>query len=385
MKFAFISTMHAWKWGGSEELWSQSAALLKQAGHGVQASVGHWPRLSDKVTALAQRGITLKTHPTYKASRGRLLWNTFSLSMRRSYAQLKRFNPDLVVISQGYNLGGFEWARVCREAAIPYVIIVQCNGEFWWFPEEMVGDAVASYTGARRVFCVSRGNLDMLRLQVGEPLLNGEVVFNPFNVSPGPPPPWPDESQGLRLASVARMDLAAKGQDTLLQTLARPEWRGRPLELNFFGAGPDQLSLRRIAAMLQLQNVHFHGHVADIRTIWERNHLLVLPSRYEGLPLALVESMWCGRPAVVTDVGGNAELCLDNETGFVAPAPTVSCFAHTLERAWDRRQALPQMGRAARARVETRIPKDPVTLFCEQLKLCARREAAEAFSQPTTA
>ena len=83
-------------------------------------------------------------------------------------------------------------------------------------------------------------------------------------------------------------------------------------------------TLRRLAGMLQLDQVHFRGHVANIKEVWEQNHLLVLPSRYEGLPLALVESMWCGRPAVVTEVAGNTEVCVDNVTGFVAPAPTVA-------------------------------------------------------------
>jgi glycosyltransferase involved in cell wall biosynthesis len=251
------------------------------------------------------------------------------------------------------------------------------HSELWWF-QEQVGEAAASYTAARRVFCVSRSNLDLLRLQVGEPLLNGEVVCNPYNVSPERPPAWPDESGGWRLACVARIDPAAKGQDLLLQILAQPEWRDRPVELNFFGAGPDELALRRMAGMLHLTNVHFRGHVADIRAIWEQNHLLVLPSRYEGLPLALVEAMWCGRPAVVTDVAGNAELCVDDETGFVAPAATLSSATHTLQRAWDRRKEWLRMGQAARARVENQIPKDPVTLFCERLKACAAAKSGEA-------
>ena len=96
------------------------------------------------------------------------------------------------------------------------------------------------------------------------------------------------------------MDLAAKGQDLLLQTLALPEWWDRPVELNLYGAGGHEPALRRLARMLQVKNVHFRGHVNNVRAIWEQNHLLVLPSRYEGLPLALVEAMWCGRP-----VGGD--------------------------------------------------------------------------------
>jgi glycosyltransferase involved in cell wall biosynthesis len=377
MRFAFISTMHGWPWGGSEELWSQAATRLKRAGHDVQASVGYWPRLSDKVTELAQHGIRLETHSAHQPGPARRIWNKLSLSNRRSYGRLKRFNPDLVVISQGHNSGGFDWAKVCREAAIPYVIIVHCNSELWWF-QEQVGEAVASYTAARRVFCVSRSNLDLLRLQVGEPLLNGEVAWNPYNVSTECPPAWPDESGGWRLACVGRIYPAAKGQDLLLQTLARPEWRDRPVELNLFGGGPDELALRRLCGMLQLNNVHFRGHVNDIRAVWEQNHLLVLPSRYEGLPLALVEAMWCGRPAVVTDVGGNAELCVDDETGFVASAATVSSFTHALQRAWDRRAEWLHLGQAARTRVENQIPKDPVALFCERLKACAAAKSGEA-------
>lgn len=90
--------------------------------------------------------------------------------------------------------------------------------------------------------------------------------------------------------------------------------------------------------MLQLDQVHFRGHVARIGEVWEQNHMLVLPSRYEGLPLALVESMWCSRPAVVTEVAGNTEVCVDNETGLVVPVPTVPLLADTLERAWERRE-----------------------------------------------
>jgi glycosyltransferase involved in cell wall biosynthesis len=378
MRFAFISTMHGWPWGGSEELWSQAATGLKRTGHDVQASVGYWPQLSDKVTALAQQGIRIETHPSQQARLVQRVWNKLSLSKRKSYGRLKRFDPDLVVISQGHTSGGFHWAKVCREAAIPYVIIVQCNSEMFWFEDAVLNEAVATYTGARSVFCVSRNNLDLLRLQVGGPLLNGEVVWNPYNVSSEPSPAWPDESGGWCLACVARLDSPAKGQDLLLQTLARPEWRERPIEVNFFGEGPHELGLRRLAQMLQLNNVHFRGHVPDIRTVWEQHHLLVLPSRYEGLPLALVEAMWCGRAAVVTDVGGNAELCLDDETGFVAPAATLSSFAHALERAWERRKQWLHLGQAARSRVENLIPRDPVAMFCERLKARAATKAGEA-------
>jgi glycosyltransferase involved in cell wall biosynthesis len=344
----------------------------------VRASVVYWPRLSEKVTQLTEEGICLDTHSSFNAGQVRRIWNKISLSKRREFQRLQAFNPDLVVISQGHNFGGFEWARLCSKASIPYVIIVNCNSEHWWFKEE-VDEAIACYTAARRIFCVSLSNLDLLRQQLGEPLKNAEVVRNPYNTSTASPPPWPNERGGWWMASVARIEVAAKGQDLLLQTLARPEWRSRPIDLNLYGSGPDESALRRMARILQLKNVHFHGHVNDIAAVWAQNHLLVLPSRYEGLPLALVESMWCGRPAVVTDVGGNAELCVDSETGFVAPAATPSVFASAMQRAWDGRMEWKRMGQNARIRAEELIPKDPVALFCERLRSCAAAAPQKEF------
>lgn len=358
-------------WGASEELWSEAAAQLSQEGHEVQASVVYWPCLSERVAALRLKGVGVETYPSYHASKIRHFWDRLSLGYRRMYRRLSRFHPDLVIISQGYIVGGFDWARVCKEAGIPYSIMVHSNSEFWWFREQL-DEAAAVYAGARRVFCVSHSNLDLLRSQVGEALPNGDVVWNPFNVSTEAPPAWPDEGAGMRLACVSRIELGHKGQDVLLRALARREWRNRPVALNLYGTGPDEKVLRRLCDSLPLTCLRFCGHVTDVRAIWQQNHLLVLPSRYEGVPLSVVEAMWCGRPAVVTDVGRTAELCLDNETGFVAPAATVSLFSDALERAWERRDDWPRMGQAARARAEQLIPKYPVAEFCERLKACVR-------------
>ena len=369
--------MHSGLWGGSEELWSQAARQLRRQGHDVWASVVFWMLESDRVKEMAQEGIQFEGHPQNYDGRVRRFREQLLYGGRKAYRVLRNFDPDLVVISQGDNSGGFDWATVCREARFPYVIIVQCNCEHWWFGNRLA-EAIASYTAARRVFCVSQSNLDLLGSQLGEPLTNGEVVWNPYNVSPERIPAWPEESSGWRLASVARLEPAAKGQDLLLKTLARPEWRDRPIELNLFGAGPDQEALLRMAGNLNLNNVHFRGHVSDIGAVWDQNHLLVLPSRYEGLPLALVEAMWCGRPAVVTEVGGNAELCIDGETGFVAEAPTVPVFSNTLERAWNRRSEWQRLGKAARARAESLIPKDPSVLFSGCLQACAGKPQSPA-------
>jgi glycosyltransferase involved in cell wall biosynthesis len=75
-----------------------------------------------------------------------------------------------------------------------------------------------------------------------------------------------------------------------------------------YGKGRDDAYLRKPARYRGIaERVIFCGHVGDILSIWRDNHLNVMASRNEGTPLALVEGMLCGRPSVVSDVGGNAE------------------------------------------------------------------------------
>lgn len=366
MRIAFVSTMHSGSWGGSEELWSQAALRLKSEGHDVFVSVIAWIRDLDRVCELARQGIQVETHNPNAEGTARRMWQKHKYGGPKYYHRLRKFNPDLTIISQGHNSGGFEWTKIPREISKPYAMIVQCNGDLWWFGEHLQ-DALDSYTLAARVFCVSRRNLDLLRLQLGEPLLNAEIIWNPFSIPPEPVPQWPAEDGIWRMACPARLFPPAKGQDLLLQTLASPEWRDRPVELNLFGSGPDEEALRRMVKMLHLENVHFRGYASDIRTFWETNHLLVLPSRFEGLPITLVDAMWCKRPAVVTDVGDNAEMCIDGSTGFVAESATVSSLSRALQRAWEQRADWRRMGEAARARAEALVPKDAVGEFCETL------------------
>jgi glycosyltransferase involved in cell wall biosynthesis len=85
------------------------------------------------------------------------------------------------------------------------------------------------------------------------------------------------------------------------------------------------------------------------------------------MPLVLVEAMLCGRPCIVTNVGGNAELVEDNVSGFIASAPNEACLDEAMERAWARRDEWQEIGEAAGRRVRTVVPPDPVTDFIQEL------------------
>lgn len=362
-RFAFLSTCPE-PWGGSEELWWAAACRLRDARHEVDilktiVDFGH-PR----TTALLERGCTVRDLASVrsrKAWEGASLLVPFGWAPTEAHRQLlvatRRLvarRPDLAVVSQGQNFDGLHLARLCGRLRIPYVLISQKASELVWPPDGIVAYGRRVFANARRCVFVSEHNRRLTELQFATTFANATQLYNPVLLDPGALP-WPPQDE-LRLACVARLHTMEKGQDLLLRVLAQPEWRQRSLRVSLFGQGVHADGLRHLAATLGVDRVAFRGSTADIAAVWRDHHALVLPSRAEGMPLALLEAMACGRPAVVTDVGGNAELVQDGVHGFVAGSASVEALSAALERAWRSRDSWREMGQAAATRVASLAP-----------------------------
>jgi glycosyltransferase involved in cell wall biosynthesis len=170
-------------------------------------------------------------------------------------------------------------------------------------------------------YFVSKANKVLTELEIGQEIMNSKIIFNTFNVDYDNEIKYPDEKDFFFLANVARHEIFAKGQDILFQVLKEKKWKERNLKVNLYGKGEHTKSIEKLKNYFELSNVNIEGY-SDPAEIWKKNHALILTSRYEGLPLALVEAMLCGRTSVVTSVSGNPEIITDNETGFLAKAPT---------------------------------------------------------------
>jgi glycosyltransferase involved in cell wall biosynthesis len=94
-----------------------------------------------------------------------------------------------------------------------------------------------------------------------------------------------------------------KGQDVLLRAWPEVLRQLPDARLVLVGDGPDRDALRRLAP----GSVEFAGAVADVRPWYRAADLVVLPSRWEGMALAPLEALACGRPVLVTDVDGARE------------------------------------------------------------------------------
>lgn len=381
MRIAFCSAMDGYGWGGSEELWSQSAVRLALEGHAIMASVNGWAEPRPKLEPLRKAGVLVNERPlTPVAFSQRAV-----MAMKRrlpghdalGLAPIEKFRPDLVCISDGgisCGLGAMEW---CSRKGIPFMSICHANNEAWQLNDVWVDQLRAAYGSARLCCFVSDANRRLLEIQLGERLKNWRVVRNPFGVAYDKPLAWPGDGPPWRLAYVGRVEPAIKGHDVLLQVLAGDRWKDRQIVLDIYGNGSMERSTERLARMLGLEGkVRFMGFHSAIEDIWNTHHGLVLTSRFEGLPLVVVEAMLSGRPVIATDVGGNREVIEDNVSGFISAAPAVDLVDGTMERAWERRADWSRMGEEAARRIRSLIPPDPIGDFIQLLQRVAKGELA---------
>jgi glycosyltransferase involved in cell wall biosynthesis len=97
------------------------------------------------------------------------------------------------------------------------------------------------------------------------------------------------------------------------------------------GQGPKEHDVRRQVGELGLQDmVVFAGQRDDAPRVANSFDVFVLPSRYEGLAIALLEAMALGRPPVVTAVGGLSELVQDGTNGLVVPPSDPEALAEAI-------------------------------------------------------
>lgn len=100
--------------------------------------------------------------------------------------------------------------------------------------------------------------------------------------------------------------------------------------LRIVGEGAQRAALEQQIMDLQLSNVVLAGRVENMVEEYAAASLFVLSSRYEGLPLALIEAMWCGLPCVSFDCPhGPAEL-LGGDRGWLVPAMDVEKLTQQL-------------------------------------------------------
>lgn len=331
----------------------------------VVVSVQDWSAGLAPVRELARRGCRVLARPRADDERA---FHQLAVPVKAA-ADVLGLRPELVVVSHGDNREGMPWMELCAGDGTRYVSLAHRASEWDWPNADLAARLRAAYLAATAVHFVSDHNHRLTEQMICARLPEATVVRNPFTVSYAEPVRWPQDSECARLACVARLDLESKAHDVLFSVLALPKWRDRALSVEVVGRdGPDARLLRELCAFLQLRSVTFHDAIDDISAVWARCHALVLPSRKEGLPIAVVEAMLSGRPCLVTEVGGSAEVVEDGRSGWVAESPTVAALDRALEAAWRSRDRWAAMGSHAATAIRDLMPADPAGVYAGLLQ-----------------
>ena len=215
----------------------------------------------------------------------------------------------------------------------------------------------------QNVFAVSH-DLKQHLVDEGFPEAAVGVVYNGIDV--GPPPDASARRRArerlvaapetLVIGTIARLD-PVKDLGTLIRAAAHVPTQ-LPVMVAIIGDGAERESLRQLAVASGIEHaVRFIGHRDDAREWLAGCDLYVNCSISEGVSLTILEAMAAALPIVATRVGGTPEV-VDESCGRLIPARDADALAAALldlARDPTRRQVL---GRAARARVETRFTLD---------------------------
>ena len=320
--------------------------------------IGEPGRLFDEVVASG-----VAAHALRRTKKGLLL------ACAQIGVRMMRFRPDIVV-TWGYNaeILGRIAAVLTR---VPRSIVwehsngeIEPRGRVRRMADQLLDPVTSAY------FAVAKGQLPYLVDELGRPAGKVRVIYNgvdPDHYRCGTPagrdPVLAAElgiGPGDRVIGIVAALRHEKDHATLLRATRIVLDRVPEGKLLVVGDGQEMSALVRLTAELGITDrVVFAGPRRDVADVLRVVDVFCLSSyTIECFPMALLEAMACGLPAVCTDVGGIPEMIVEGVTGHLVPARDPDALAAALVRLLRDPDEAHRMGRAARARLEVEFSLD---------------------------
>lgn len=360
----FLSLMNSDSWGGSEEIWYRSAIHLAQEGRKIAVCCFDWPEKEERLDQLRTAGCELYLLPGKNESR------SFGkrIRSRTTIKELPVENYDEVIINQG------GWKDIVHG---PFKnIFTRCNtysiiyhnydreklspGKKQLFTK-WVTKAKSNIGDAARIFPAIT---DVNSIAIP----NQEVLFNPITF-PAPRQYTPFLSSPmdkLNFIVLAQLDVKRKAQDILITALSTEKWKSRNWELHLYGKGNDiDLLVKMIETSGLHDKVFLKGYSQDIPGVLSWSHLLLQLTHLDAMPISVTEAMAMSRAVIASNVGDMPLWISNAVNGWVADEVTSEAIDAVLEKAWESRHKLQEMGKESFTIFTKKYPADPVLHFLD--------------------
>lgn len=123
-----------------------------------------------------------------------------------------------------------------------------------------------------------------------------------------------------------------KNQPLIIRAIKILSDKGYDLSLDLYGSGENENAYKELIKSLSLEDkVRIRGLIDDVFPVMHNADIFVLPSKYEGMPMTLIEAMGTGLPIIASRVGGIPDMIVSREEGILIE-PNLDELVTSLEK-----------------------------------------------------
>ena len=311
-----VHVVYSLEMGGAEILVAQLCRLQRANGHDVSViAYSNLGALGETLVADGVPVLVLGEAP-------------FVTTFRRFWMELRKLRPDVVHCHN---------PAPTLQAAIPAKLagalrVISTRHSLVAPPYDMKEERAFNFMAR---FCdwvvgICDATCENLRHTPGAQRNKIVRVYNGVDpIEPAPPEEWP-EKRGFTLLFVGRL-APIKSLHTLIRAAALAAPRVPGLQLWMVGHGHERQRLDDLVKELHAEDlVTFWGERLDVAGFFSVADVYCMSSTSEGVPMSLLQAMSIGLPAIVTDVGGMAEVVKNAHAGLATPVGDVEAMAESI-------------------------------------------------------